>query len=168
MPPTTDWVAQGHWLLALPAQHVAGVQVLVRSLIAGTRPTVLDRPGRFTPDSFVAAAGRVGGRPGHRRYTALGPDAADPFARRSGESPRRAIERSAGFDAVLVGGAATAPALLERAAAAGVALVTTYGMSETCGGCVYDGTPLDGVSAQIEDDGRVLLAGPMRRSRLSG
>jgi O-succinylbenzoic acid--CoA ligase len=34
-------------------------------------------------------------------------------------------------------------------------------MSETCGGCVYDGVPLDGVDVRLEDDGRVLLAGPM-------
>jgi O-succinylbenzoic acid--CoA ligase len=39
--------------------------------------------------------------------------------------------------------------------------VTTYGMSETCGGCVYDGRPLDGVRVELADDGRICLAGPM-------
>jgi O-succinylbenzoic acid--CoA ligase len=63
-----------------------------------------------------------------------------------------------GFDAVLVGGATVPPALLAAARAAGVAVVTTYGMSETAGGCVYDGIPLDGVQVRI-DDGRVVLGG---------
>ena len=49
------------------------------------------------------------------------------------------------YDAVLVGGAALSPTLHDAAVAAGVRVVTTYGMSETCGGCVYDGEPLDGV-----------------------
>jgi O-succinylbenzoic acid--CoA ligase len=62
---------------------------------------------------------------------------------------------------VLVGGAATAPAEIERAQAAGVAVVTTYGMSETCGGCVYDGRPLAGVWWRTQEDGRVELSGPV-------
>ena len=68
------------------------------------------------------------------------------------------------LDAVLVGGAAADPGLLARAREAGVAVVTTYGMSETCGGCVYDGVPLDGVTVELEgaDEagvGRVVLGG---------
>jgi O-succinylbenzoic acid--CoA ligase len=66
----------------------------------------------------------------------------------------------AGFDAVLVGGAATPEPLRERALAAGVRLVPTYGMTETCGGCVYDGRPLDGVRVTVEG-GRILLGGPV-------
>jgi O-succinylbenzoic acid--CoA ligase len=38
-------------------------------------------------------------------------------------------------------------------------VVTTYGSAETCGGCVYDGEPLEGVSVMLDDDGRVLLGG---------
>jgi O-succinylbenzoic acid--CoA ligase len=63
------------------------------------------------------------------------------------------------FDGVLLGGAATPQPLLEAAVAAGVRVVTTYGMSETAGGCVYDGVPLDGVEVRLVD-GRILLAGP--------
>ena len=37
-------------------------------------------------------------------------------------------------------------------------MVRTYGMSETAGGCVYDGSPLDGVRVRI-DDGRIVLGG---------
>jgi len=62
---------------------------------------------------------------------------------------------------VLVGGAATPPALLDAARAAGVTAVTTYGMSETAGGCVYDGVPLDGVRAEVRDDGRIWISGPV-------
>ncbi|MCW2724351.1 MAG: AMP-dependent synthetase, partial [Frankiales bacterium] len=72
-----------------------------------------------------------------------------------------AHEALTSYDAVLVGGAATPRPVLERALAAGVRAVTTYGMSETCGGCVYDGRPLDGVRARTDDSGRVLLGGPV-------
>jgi O-succinylbenzoic acid--CoA ligase len=65
------------------------------------------------------------------------------------------------FDAVLVGGGALPVPLAEAAAGAGVAVVTTYGMSETCGGCVYDGRPLPGVDVRLAADGRVSLHGPV-------
>ncbi len=133
----------GSWLLMLPVSAIAGLQVLCRSLLAGTPATVL-RDGE-TP---AAAAARM---PRGRRYTALVPTQlrrlldADPAALRD-------------FDAVLVGGAATDAALLTRARAEGVAVVTTYGMTETAGGCVYDGVPLDGVTARIGEG--VELTGP--------
>jgi O-succinylbenzoic acid--CoA ligase len=50
---------------------------------------------------------------------------------------------------------------LEQAGRCGVKVVTTYGMSETCGGCVYDGVPLDGVDAHLDSDGRIRLTGPV-------
>ncbi len=147
----------GRWLLALPPVHVAGVQVLVRSLLAGTEPVVL-APGPFRADAFERAVGELD-RPGspHRRYTSLVPT---QLHRLLGSPGALAALRT--FDAVLVGGAATAAGLLTDARAAGVRVVTTYGMSETCGGCVYDGVPLDGVEVDVDPaDGRVLLAGPV-------
>ncbi len=66
----------------------------------------------------------------------------------------------AGFSSVLLGGAAAPAALLDAARAAGIPVVTTYGMTETCGGCVYDGIPLDGVRVKI-DDGRIWIGGPV-------
>ncbi|MBT0767758.1 o-succinylbenzoate--CoA ligase [Kineosporia sp. J2-2] len=146
----------GQWLLALPAQHVAGMQVLVRSLVAGTTPVVMDLTGSFTPAGFAAATARLTGR---RLYTSLVPtqltrilDAADPAA----------LEALRRYDAILVGGSATSPALLERAVAAGARPVTTYGMSETAGGCVYDGVPLDGVDIALDEDtGRIRIGGPV-------
>jgi len=148
----------GRWLLALPARHVAGLQVLVRSLVTGTPPTVLDLDGGFDPAAFAAAAAGTGRPAGSdRRYTSLVPTQLGRLLD-AGGAPLAAL---AGFDAVLVGGATTPAPLRERAQGAGVRLVTTYGMSETAGGCVYDGMPLDGVRAAVEPGGRVLLAGPV-------
>ena len=64
------------------------------------------------------------------------------------------------YDAVLVGGQALAPGLADRAAALGARIVRTYGSSETAGGCVYDGRPLEGVRVRTVDDA-IELAGPM-------
>ena len=148
----------GRWLLALPAHHVAGLMILVRSLVSGTRPVVLDLGGGFTPGGFHAAADLL---TGPRRYTALVPTQLVRLLEAGGP----AVAALAAFDAVLVGGAATPGPLLARARAAGVRVVTTYGMSETCGGCVYDGVPLDGVRVAVEPDGaaggRILLGGPV-------
>lgn len=142
----------GSWLLALPTHHIAGIQVLLRSILAGTEPTVLDVSGGFLPE---ALAGAVGAMRGPRRYTALVPTQLI----KSLDSPV-ASKALAELDGVLVGGAATPVPILERAQDAGITVVRTYGMSETCGGCVYDGVPLDGTEIRIED-GRVILGGAM-------
>ena len=144
----------GRWLLALPAYHVAGVNVLVRSLVSRTSPVMLDLATGFVPEHFTAACREL---TGSRRYTALVPTQLVRLLDAGGP----ALAALAGLDAVLVGGAATAPVLLDRARAAGVNVVTSYGMSETCGGCVYDGVPLDGVQVSIDPDGRIRLAGPV-------
>ncbi|AEE45057.1 o-succinylbenzoate--CoA ligase [Cellulomonas fimi] len=142
----------GRWLLALPAHHVAGLQVLVRSVLAGTTPTVLP-DGPFRAATFRDA---VAAMPGGRRYTSLVPT---QLVRVLDDPDATAALGT--FDAVLLGGAATPPDLRERARDAGVRVVTTYGMTETCGGCVYDGMPLDGVRVALDEQGRVLLAGPV-------
>ena len=143
------------WVLALPAQHVAGLQVLLRSLLAGTEPVVVDLAAGFDPAAFTAAAAACRGPV---RRTSLVPTQLLRLLD-AGEEPTAAL---ASFDAVLVGAAATPPALLERARAAGVRVVTTYGSSETCGGCVYDGRPLGGVHVEVDPvTARVSLAGPV-------
>jgi O-succinylbenzoic acid--CoA ligase len=135
----------GSWLLALPVTAIAGLQVLCRSVLSDREPVPL-RHG----EPLAQAAARLPA--GDRRYTALVPTQLRRFLDTEADALR-------GFDAVLVGGAATDPALLDRARASGVRVVTTYGMTETAGGCVYDGRPLDGVRVRVDDDG-VRLAGP--------
>ncbi|MET0190753.1 MAG: o-succinylbenzoate--CoA ligase [Pseudonocardia sediminis] len=150
----------GRWLLTLPAEHVAGIQVLLRAVLAGGEPIVQDVRDGFRPAGFARATGRF--PHGARRYTSLVPT---QLARilDDGGAARYAL---GGYSAVLVGGAALDAGLAARAREAGIAVVTTYGMSETCGGCVYDGVPLDGVTVAVEptgtdpDTGRVLLGGP--------
>jgi o-succinylbenzoate---CoA ligase len=147
----------GRWLLALPATHVAGLMVLARSVLAGTTPVVLDLADGFDPESFAAASVRLIAASGSRRYTALVPRQLAAIL----DAGSCAVEALAAYNAVLLGGSAVPSELAEQARAAGVRLVTTYGMSETCGGCVYDGVPLDGVKVETADDGRIRLAGPV-------
>jgi O-succinylbenzoic acid--CoA ligase len=141
------------WLLALPAEHIAGVQVVVRSLLAGAAPAVQDLREGFRPDDFAAT---TAGLPGGRRCTSLVPTQLARLLDAGGA----ALEALCSFDAVLVGGAALSPGLHARATAAGARIVTTYGMSETAGGCVYDGVPLDGVRVDLDERGRIRLGGP--------
>jgi o-succinylbenzoate---CoA ligase len=141
----------GQWLLALPVDHIAGVQVLVRSLIARTDPIVMPMTGGFSAAAFVAATARLDA---DRRYTSLVPT---QLARLLDVA---AIEALRSYDAILLGGSAALPGVVERARANGVNVVVTYGMTETCGGCVYDGVPLDDVTVDIASDGRIVIGGP--------
>ncbi|SDD65010.1 o-succinylbenzoate--CoA ligase [Rhodococcus tukisamuensis] len=150
---------RGGWLLALPAHHIAGMQVLARSVLAGTEPVIMDVTGGFDPAALPAAVTRMAGP---RRYTSLVPTQLIKAL----EVPE-ACAALAELDAVLLGGAATPAPVRARAEAAGITVVRTYGMSETCGGCVYDGVALDGVEVRIED-GRVLLGGPTLASGYRG
>ena len=142
----------GQWLLALPAHHIAGMQVVLRSLAAGHEPAVVDVSTGFDPAHLVRA---VASMSGPRRYTSLVPTQMVKALDRPD-----AVAALASLDAVLLGGAATPAPVLDRALAAGITVVRTYGMSETCGGCVYDGVPLDGVTVGLGADGRVRLGGP--------
>ncbi|GAA1138510.1 o-succinylbenzoate--CoA ligase [Ornithinicoccus hortensis] len=141
----------GQWLLALPAHHVAGFQVLARSAQAGTVPVVLP-PGPFTATAFSAASARLD--PGVRHYTSLVPTQLSRVLEDPG-----AAAALASFDAVLIGGAALPDPTREALTAHRVPVVTTYGMTETCGGCVYDGSPLPGMRVALEADGRIRLGG---------
>ena len=142
----------GQWLLALPAHHVAGLQVLLRSLDAGTTPVAMDLVDRFHPQSFVATTALL--EPEQRRYTSLVPTQ----LLRLLDHPR-GPDALRSFDAVLVGGAAMPPRLRRRAERAHVHVVATYGMSETAGGCVYDGKPLPCTEIAFDDEGRIHLGG---------
>ncbi|TVU62440.1 AMP-binding protein [Paenarthrobacter nitroguajacolicus] len=147
---------EGQWLLALPLQYVAGIQVLVRSLYAGTRPWVMDQTNGFTPEAFTAAAEELTDK---IRFTSLVPTQLQRLLDSPAPETLAVLRR---FNAILLGGAPASPDLLAAAHAEGLKVVTTYGSAETCGGCVYDGDPLDGVEVRIGDgelEGRVLLGG---------
>ncbi|MDF2560796.1 MAG: acyl-CoA synthetase [Microbacterium sp.] len=157
---TASRIGSGRWLLALPAGYVAGLQVIVRSILADTRPAVVE--GRFSPVSFAEATlAMIRPSPGvgvPDLYTSLVPaqiatllEAADDTAVRAALTAYRAI---------LVGGQSLPEPLRERAADLGVRVVRTYGSTETSGGCVYDGVPLDTVGVRTVD-GELRIAGPM-------
>src|SRR5690606_21692528 len=146
----------GRWLLALPVHHVAGAQVLVRSVLADSDPVLMELGDGFSTEGFVTAAARVARGWQGPRYTSLVPTQ----VLRLLEAGPPAVAALRSFSAVLVGGAALPAGVADEAERAGVRVVRTYGMTETCGGCVYDGVPLAGVRVAVED-GRVLLAGPV-------
>jgi o-succinylbenzoate---CoA ligase len=130
------------WLCCLPVTYIAGLQVLVRSLVSGTDPVLADRADAPT----VAASGCAHVSLVPTQLSRLLDIDISPFI---------------GFSSVLLGGAAAPAGLLAAARTAGVPVVTTYGMTETCGGCVYDGIPLDGVRVRIGDDERIWIGGPV-------
>ena len=145
----------GQWLLALPAHYIAGINVLARSITAQVDP-VAAPAGHFDARAFVAAATEL---TGDLRFTSLVPvqlarvvELAETDA--DARTPLRRLDR------ILVGGQSTPASLLERAAALGLRVTRTYGSSETCGGCVYDGEPI-GQAIMREVDGEIRLAGPM-------
>lgn len=133
----------GDWVCALPVQHVAGLMTIARAVVGATsvsfaRPDLSDLPaaGQRSYLSLVAA----------QLHRALG----DPAQ----------VDVLAGYAGVLVGGSAIRPELLAASRAAGIPVVATYGASETCGGCVYDGIALPGVRVELDGE-RIGLGGPM-------
>ncbi|VXB76401.1 AMP-binding protein [Citricoccus sp. K5] len=171
---------EGQWLLAVGLHYVAGLAVLSRSLTAGTTPVAL-APGPFTPQSFVEAVDRMERGTGFRALSLvptmlsrlLVPDAGPGASAPSGAGfAGAAVDALRTFDAILIGGARLPDRVREAAAEAGLRIHLTYGMSETCGGCVYDGVPLDGVTADLVTDPDTDADGGGRpgvpRLRLSG
>ncbi len=137
----------GQWVLALPVHYVAGLQVVVRSILAGTSPVQLGDHR----DVAAATARLTSGR----RYLAAVPTHLHRWL-----SNETSVEALAAYDAVLIGGAATPPLLVEEARSRGISVVTTYGMTETAGGCVYDGIPLDSVAVALGTGGEIRIGGP--------
>ena len=134
----------GRWLAGLPTHHISGLGILVRSLLAGTEPMLVSR----IDSAALTAAAEAG-----CDYASLVP-----------AQLRRLLDDRApvgAFRRILLGGAAIPAAMLAEAAEAGARVVTSYGMTETCGGCVYDGLPLDGVEVATGSDGRIRLRGPV-------
>lgn len=144
----------GQWLLALPLNYIAGAQVIVRSLDADREPVIIGS-GPFTPESFVRVASTMDEG---RTYTSLVPTQLARLVEYA-ESSESAREVLSSFNAILVGGQSTPVQLINRATALGLAVVTTYGSTETAGGCVYDGIPLEGVHVTISANNEVHVSG---------
>jgi o-succinylbenzoate---CoA ligase len=137
------------WLCCLPLHGVAGLAVLARAWHTGVPVEVHQR---FDPAAVAAAAGRA-------TLVSLVPT----MLRRllaAGAGPAR-------FRRVLLGGGPL-PADLLQAAAGRVGLVRTYGLTETFGGVVHDGHPLEGVELRVDPDGEIEVRGPMLFRRYRG
>lgn len=139
------------WLLAMPLHHVGGVSILVRQAFTGGSVTML--PGFEA--SLVAEAMR-----GTVTMVSVVPTM---LSRLLDHGP------FSGLRAVIVGGGAVPPGLLERAATAGLPVLPSYGMTETFGQVAtlrpdaplaYRAHPMPGVDIRIEPDGRIAVKSP--------
>lgn len=138
----------GDWTLALPGHYVAGLMVIARTIVAQTTLHRAAADLHDLPD--------IGGAQRRPHYLSLVPTQLVRALDRPDVTARLAR-----YDAILLGGAAADDAVLVRARRAGLRIVTTYGMSETCGGCVYDSVPLTGVQVRPDADERLLISGPV-------
>jgi O-succinylbenzoic acid--CoA ligase len=128
------------WSLLLPLTHIAGINVLLRSLQLKSSP--------------VDLRNHVGTYP-HADFTAIVPTQLFNALNENSDL----LKHLQGAKAVLVGGASLSQELRTQGIDAGINIITTYGMSETCGGCIYDGVALDGVAFEIIPDGRIKISG---------
>jgi len=147
------------WLCCLPLHGVAGLAIIARAWHTGVPVQVHER---FEPERVLRAACDEG--------ATLVSVVPTMLARLLDLDQRLEGGALAGFRRILLGGAPAPAALLERAAAAGLQVATTYGMTETFGGVVHDGHPLRGVELRLDDQGQILVRGPMvmRGYRASG
>jgi O-succinylbenzoic acid--CoA ligase len=135
------------WSLLLPLTHIAAVNVIVRSMELGTTPIDLrDFDGDYPKANYTAIVPT-------QLFRALNGD-------------QRLLKHLQSADTVLVGGAALTQSMRNQAELAGIKIVTTYGMTETCGGCVYDGKVLQGVEIEIRG-GKICIKGPVLASSIS-
>jgi O-succinylbenzoic acid--CoA ligase len=129
------------WLGCLPLSHIGGLGILIRSRLAGTEPVIHDR---FDPEAVAAEQDTT--------LISLVPTTLVRLMDAGVDLSR--------YSAVLLGGAALPPATAERARKAGIRLVHTYGLTETSGGCNFDGVPLDGAEFRVVDE-MIQVRGPM-------
>ena len=122
------------WSLLLPTSHIAGLNILIRSIELGTQPVAVESSADFSAIVPTQL---------HRALT----------------SDSQLLAHLKKCQSVLVGGGPLDAELRQRAIDAGINVITTYGMTETSGGVVYDGNSLEGISIEIQD-GRIALQGP--------
>lgn len=146
------------WVLALPVTSIGGLKVLVRALGADREPVVVPSiggAGPFTPEAFAAAVRTARGNVDDVRVSLVPAQVARLLSDEDGTDALRQCSQ------VLVGGAALRPALREMAQTLGISLTSTYGSTETGGGCVLDGRPLPGVDVRIDEvTGTLVVGGP--------
>lgn len=147
---------EGQWLLALPINYVAGLNVLIRSAVAETQPVMMNTAVTFTPEAFVRHSSMLRS---DKKFTALVPTQLSRLAI-AAEHDESVLAALRSFDAILVGGQATSPHLLETLRTLNVNVVETYGSAETFGGVVYDGVALDEVTVTIDSDSRIEISSP--------
>ena len=147
---------EGQWLLALPVNFIAGANVLYRSVVADTQPILLNTQLPFTVEAFVRGASLM--EEGNR-FTSLVPA---QLAKLTAAARDDAFVFSTlrKFSAILVGGQNPNMGDVLELRAKGINVVISYGMTETSGGCVYDGVPLDGVEVSLQA-GLVKISGPV-------
>jgi O-succinylbenzoic acid--CoA ligase len=150
------------WILAIPATSIGGLNVLLRARATGREPVAVSSLGgaeRFTDEVFAIAVSQA--KESNRPIAVSLVPAQLPRLLAS------SLGRAALADCslILVGGAALTPHAARDCQAAGITVTTTYGMTETSGGCVLNGEPLPGVQVRIDDsDGRIHLSGPILAS----
>ena len=145
----------GQWLLALPINFIAGQQVLVRSLLADQQPVIMNTAVPFTAEAFFRSAMLMTNQ---YRYTSLVPTQLAKLLTEAASS-KEMLAALRSFRAILVGGQSTPNELRQKAIDMGIKIVVSYGMTETAGGCVFDGVPLEGVRLKIAPDSRLLISG---------
>jgi O-succinylbenzoic acid--CoA ligase len=130
------------WICCLPLAHVGGMLVLLRGVL-------LDAPVSVHP----VFDPRLVGAKQDAAFISIVPTML-------GRLLEAEIDLT-GFRGILVGGAHLSPDLRERAARVGAPVVETYGLTESCGGVVYNGRALPGVEMRINANGGIELRGPM-------
>jgi O-succinylbenzoic acid--CoA ligase len=159
------------WVVSMPAHRIAGIMVLVRSWFHNSPFEIDPSVGgarTFESAAFAATtmrAVRESNSDGRSLMVSLVPT----HIARLLESGSVGIEALQSYDLVLSGAAATPQPMLNRMRELGIKVSVSYGMTETCGGCVFDGRPLDGVKVSLgtKDDvepGRVTISGPVTAS----
>jgi O-succinylbenzoic acid--CoA ligase len=150
------------WVLAIPPTSIGGLNVMIRARATGRRPIAVASVGgadRFTDEAFAAAVDEAAAY-GQPVAVSLVPTQLPRLLETT--IGRRAL---ADCSLILVGGAALTPQAARDCENAGIPITTTYGMTETSGGCVLNGAPLPGVEVRLDDsDGRIFVSGPMLAS----
>jgi O-succinylbenzoic acid--CoA ligase len=150
------WKGDDRWLLSLPLAHVGGLSILLRCLAARRAVVLADPAERFEPAAVAAQLIRD-------RVTLL--SLVPTLLRRLLELEGFALPPH--LRAILVGGAAASPRLLEKAARRGWPCLATYGSTEACSqiatqeaprprGC---GRPVRGVEIRLGPDGLIAVRG---------